>query len=123
MKKKMKKKRCGRGTELLFGVPGGGRPTGGSAGGAAVDLPGADAQLGVRRRAVLDRRLRGGDAVGRVGVQFHVDLGGPLPGHTQAAALRNGADAVALPVLGGVHVDDVDVGLLPAAAGLHAAAL
>ena len=61
--------------------------------------------------------------MGRVRVQFYVDLGGPLFGHPQAATLRNGADAVALPVLGGVHVDDVDAGLLPAVAGLRAAAL
>ena len=52
--------------------------------------------------------------MGRVRLLVHVDIGGPLPGHPQAAALRDGADAVALPVLGHLHVADVDAGLLPA---------
>ena len=58
--------------------------------------------------------------MGRVRLLLYVDIGGPLSGHPEAIALRDGPDSVALSVLGHFHLVNIDAGLLSASAtGFH----
>jgi len=56
-------------------------------------------------------------------VLVHVDERGPVPGRTEASAVRHGANEDAVPVLDGLHLDLLRHALLPAAARLLRAQL
>lgn len=59
---------------------------------ALLSLSRSNGRMDVWRYRMPVHRLSGGDTVGRIGLHVHVDLGGPLFGCAQAAALRNGAN-------------------------------